>query len=146
MDFEQQVDAVQPGARLRGVLAPVTRPLRVAEEISLVEPRAAAQVAFGCGDGHWCTFQIRGCQSGDLAHRIEPALVGAGVDIPLGASMAYSQWRTASDPAWLPRETRRCSRRAASRRTCALKRLRFSLKLAAIHRRGRRDCSGQNEK
>jgi hypothetical protein len=47
MAEEQQVGAVQLGARLRDVSPPVTRRLRIAEQTSLAELHAALQVAFG---------------------------------------------------------------------------------------------------
>jgi hypothetical protein len=85
MDAEQKVGAVQLSTRLRGVSAPVTRRLRIAEQTSLAELHAVLQVAFGWSDGHLYTFQIRGWQFGDPARAIELALAGGGVDIPLAA-------------------------------------------------------------
>jgi len=85
MAEEQQVGAVQLGARLHGVSPPVTRWLRIAEQASLAKLHASLQVAFGSSDEHLYTFQIRGWQFGDPARAIELALAGGGVDIPLAA-------------------------------------------------------------
>jgi hypothetical protein len=57
MEAQQKVDAVQLSARLRGVLPPMTRRRRVAEQTSLAELRAALQVAFGWSDGRCSSRQ-----------------------------------------------------------------------------------------
>jgi hypothetical protein len=54
MAEEQQVGAVQLSAQLHGVSLPVTRRLRIAEQVSLAELHAVLQVAFGWSDEHLC--------------------------------------------------------------------------------------------
>jgi Plasmid pRiA4b ORF-3-like protein len=65
MDAQQKAGAVQLSARLRGVSPPVARRLLVSEQASLAQLHAVLQVAFGWGDEHLYTFQIRGWQFGD---------------------------------------------------------------------------------
>ncbi|MEP6885432.1 MAG: hypothetical protein ABJC66_11840 [Gammaproteobacteria bacterium] len=79
-----EIGAIQLTARLRGVSPPVKRRLRMAEQATLSQLRAALQVAFGWSDDHLYTFLIRGSQFGDPTRGMELAQAG-GVDIPLAA-------------------------------------------------------------
>jgi hypothetical protein len=65
MEAKHKVGAVQLSASLRGVSPPMTRRLRVAEQISPAELHAALQVAFGWSDGHLYRRAVRsGCWTG----------------------------------------------------------------------------------
>src|SRR5271163_2174731 len=110
------------------------------------ELHATLQVSFGWSDQHLYCFQIRGWQFGDSARAIELALAGGGVDIPLaafgvdiGEPFLYQYnllvpWEIECriEARGLIRDTQpvtclaaRCLRRTATRRTSALKRVRF---------------------